>query len=229
MIVPAAVLFDLDDTLFDQRHWLDGAWDAVARRAVELCGGVAWGLADALRAVSADGGSAQGGIIDRAVASCGLEVAIAPLVDAFRTHEPDRLEPYPGVRAGLPRLAATMPIGIVTDGDCGIQQGKLAALGLGDCLSAVVLSDSLGRAHRKPDPAPFRAALDALGADPVEVVFVGDNPLKDVAGAAALGMTTIRVRTGEYGNLDGPVRPDVEVADAAAAIELLLSWRSGRA
>lgn len=229
MIVPSAVLFDLDDTLFDQRDWLDGAWAAVACRAVELCGHPATGLADVLRAVSADGGSAQGGIIDRAVAQCGLDVAIPPLVEAFRTHRPDRLEPYPGVRDGLARLAAIMPIGIVTDGDCGIQQGKLAALGLGDCLSAVILSDSLGRSRRKPDPAPFRAALDALGAEPARVVFVGDNPRKDVAGAAALGMTTIRVRTGEYGALEGPVLPDVEVADAAAAIDLLLSWRSVRA
>lgn len=229
MIVPSAVLFDLDDTLFDQRDWLDGAWAAVACRAVELCGHPATGLADVLRAVSADGGSAQGGIIDRAVAQCGLDLAIAPLVEAFRTHRPDRLEPYPGVRDGLARLAAIMPIGIVTDGDCGIQQGKLAALGLGDCLSAVILSDSLGRSRRKPDPAPFRAALDALGAEPAGVVFVGDNPRKDVAGAAALGMTTIRVRTGEYGALEGPVLPDVEVADAAAAIDLLLSWRSVRA
>ncbi len=228
MIVPSAVLFDLDDTLFDQRDWLDGAWEAVACRAAECCRADASGLAEVLRTVAADGGSAQGGIIDRAVAACRLDVAIPPLVEAFRSHRPDRLEPYPGVRDGLARLAAIMPIGIVTDGDCGIQQGKLTALDLGDCLSAVVLSDSLGRSRRKPDPAPFRAALDALGADPAEVVFVGDNPRKDVAGAAALGMTTIRVRTGEYRTLEGPVRADAEVADVAAAIELLLSWRSGR-
>ena len=44
----------------------------------------------------------------------------------------------------------------------------------------------------KPDPGIFRMALrKAGGPRPEEVVFVGDSAPHDVAGAAALGMTTV--------------------------------------
>jgi HAD superfamily hydrolase (TIGR01509 family) len=42
----------------------------------------------------------------------------------------------------------------------------------------------------KPDPSIFRAALDALGAEPQETLMVGDHPAAD-GGAAALGCPTL--------------------------------------
>jgi len=226
-----AVLFDLDDTLFPQSAWLDGAWDAVAAAAARLAGEVPAGLpgagadlaariAAALRRVAAHG-TAQGGIIDKALAEVGLDVPIAPLVDVFRSHRPDRLAPYPGVTGALARLARTVPLGLVTDGEPGIQRGKLAALGLGPFFRVTVFSDELGRQRRKPDPAPFLAALGVLGVPAGAVVFVGDNPAKDVAGAAALGMSTIRVRTGEYARAEGPVPAGHDVATVAGAFAVL--------
>ncbi len=192
-----AVLFDLDDTLFDQRQWLDGAWRAVATRAA------AWGLDPdallrALRDVAA-GGSDRGGIIDGALAQIGASATpVAPLLDAFHTYTPTRLEPYRGVPAALDQLRTRVPLGLVSDGEPGVQLAKLAALGLAPSFTTVVLSDEYGRAHRKPDPLPFRRALGALDVDANHAVFVGDRPAKDVAGPAALGMRAIRVRTGEW-------------------------------
>ncbi|HEX3055851.1 MAG TPA: HAD-IA family hydrolase, partial [Gaiellaceae bacterium] len=43
---------------------------------------------------------------------------------------------------------------------------------------------------RKPHPAIFERALDALGVEPSATLFVGDTLATDVAGAAALGMRT---------------------------------------
>jgi len=220
-VLPGAVLFDLDDTLFDQASWLAGAWQAVAAEAAARTGCDAAELAAVLGEIAA-GGTASGGIIDRALARLGIDVAVGPLVDAFRAHAPARLEPYPGVDEALARLAAQVPLGLVTDGDCAIQQAKLDALGIAGHFRAVVLSDRLGRAHRKPDSAPFRAALAALGVPAGLSVFVGDNPVKDIAGAAALGMFTIRVRTGEYATMADTTPPGADVADAVAAVELLL-------
>lgn len=42
----------------------------------------------------------------------------------------------------------------------------------------------------KPDPAAYRAVLDALGASPAATTFVDDRPA-NVAGAAALGMRAL--------------------------------------
>jgi putative hydrolase of the HAD superfamily len=122
------------------------------------------------------------------------------------------------VPAALAALRARCPIGLVTDGDPGIQRVKLAALALSDAFDVVVLSDELGRRYRKPHPAPFRAALSALGAAPSAVLFVGDRPDKDVAGAASAGMACIRVLTGEYAGAPDFVAPLARLPNVTAAI-----------
>ena len=55
-------------------------------------------------------------------------------------------------------------------------------------LDVAVFSSEVG--FRKPHPAIFQRALDALEVDPAETLFVGDTLAADIAGAAALGMHT---------------------------------------
>lgn len=199
-ITPApvtAVCFDLDDTLFPQSAWLAGAWHAVADRAARD-GIDPVALHRALVATAA-GGSDRGRIIDRALECIGAsDVDTAPLVDAFRTYRPRELEPYPGAEDALRRLTERVPLGLVSDGDPLIQATKLDVLGLSGLFTVIVWSDEWGRAHRKPDPAPFRRAVDLLGRPASEIVYVGDRPEKDVAGACAAGLRAVRVRTGEW-------------------------------
>lgn len=52
----------------------------------------------------------------------------------------------------------------------------------------VIFSSDAGLAVRKPHPAIYRAALAGLGADPAEVVFVGDRLREDVQGPMREGM-----------------------------------------
>jgi putative hydrolase of the HAD superfamily len=218
-----AVLFDLDDTLYDQRDWLAGAWVAVAAAATPF--GVATDpLWRALVEVAAEG-TDRGRIIDRALERAGATgVPIAPLLDAFRSHDPLHLPAYPGVPEALEGLRHRCRTGLVTDGDPRIQRSKLRALGLLDAFDFVVLSDELGRECRKPHPAPFRAALSALGTEPERAVYVGDRPDKDVAGAHAAGMRAIRVLSGEYAHVpDGLPRPVATVGDAVEAIAVVLA------
>lgn len=68
----------------------------------------------------------------------------------------------------------------------------LAAEGLLDRFDGWAFSDEVG--HYKPAPQPFEAALSSLGARPEEAMHVGDLRRTDVAGAAALGMRTVRYR-----------------------------------
>ncbi len=217
----AAVLFDLDDTLYDQRDWLAPAWAAVAAAAAPY--GVARvALERALTAVAAEG-SDRGRIIDRALARAGApgDVPIAPLLAAFRCSVPSSLSPYDGARAALRSLRTELPIGLVSDGDVTIQRAKLRCLALEDAFDVVVLSDELGRERRKPHPAPFRAALAALGVPAEHAVHIGDRPDKDVRGAAAVGMRAIRVRTGEYGAVPDDPAPWRSARDVGAAVSIV--------
>jgi putative hydrolase of the HAD superfamily len=43
----------------------------------------------------------------------------------------------------------------------------------------------------KPDPAPFRACLQRLGVDAASAVYVGDDWIHDICGAAAAGLKPI--------------------------------------
>jgi putative hydrolase of the HAD superfamily len=216
----AAVLFDLDDTLYDQRQFLDGAWRAVADRAA-LDGVDRDRFESALRDLATHG-SDRGHIIDLALTQIGAtSVAVPDLVAAFRSHAPEHLDPYPGVTDALNDLQERVPLGLISDGDPVIQRAKLAALGVAGCFTSVVLSDEHGRAHRKPDPLPFRRALTELGVDARDAVYVGDRPVKDVAGAVGVGMHAIRVHTGEWRADPDDPRAWAAVATVTDAVHLI--------
>jgi 2-haloalkanoic acid dehalogenase type II len=78
-------------------------------------------------------------------------------------------------------------LGIVTDGDSVNVDRLVKRFRLADYFDAIVTSESV-RAY-KPSPRIYKAALDALGADPLQSIFVSDTPL-DLRGAAAVGMRT---------------------------------------
>ena len=69
-------------------------------------------------------------------------------------------------------------------------QRDLEQMGLAERLDFAVFSSEVGK--RKPHPAIFERALDALEVAAVETVFVGDRLYEDVRGAGELGMTTVQ-------------------------------------
>jgi len=111
---------------------------------------------------------------------------------------------------------------IVTN--CSERLGALAAKRAGD-FDLVVTAERAGA--YKPDPRPYRLALDTLGLDPARVLFVAGSA-HDVGGASRVGMD---VYWANRGGVPAPsdatalvIRPDlrglpdlVGVADAASA------------
>ncbi len=81
------------------------------------------------------------------------------------------------------------------------------------------------RVFGKPAEAFFAAALDMLGARAAVTVMVGDDIRADVAGAQAVGMIGVLVRTGKFTatDLQQDISPDA-VLDSVA--ELPQWWRS---
>lgn len=148
------------------------------------------------------------------VRSLGVEGAAREMVaEAFlgAGREVD-LELAPGIGAALEALGERgIRIGIVCD--VGFSGGELlrellAGEGLLDHFSGWGFSDEVG--HYKPAPQIFEAALGMLGVGPGEAMHVGDLRRTDVAGAAALGMRTVRYR-GMNDEGDGDPGPEAEV------------------
>jgi phosphoglycolate/pyridoxal phosphate phosphatase family enzyme len=80
----------------------------------------------------------------------------------------------------------------------------------------------------KPEPAMFRAILEATGIPGTEAVVVGDNPDSDVAGAHRAGCAAILVLTGvadaaTAAGLSGERLPDAIAADTAEVRRILSS------
>lgn len=66
--------------------------------------------------------------------------------------------------------------------------------GLLKILDAVIIS---GEVHAsKPDPQIFKIALERLGTEAKETLFVGDDPERDIRGAASVGMQTCLFQNG---------------------------------
>jgi len=96
-----------------------------------------------------------------------------------------RFEPVPGVRAALGELRRRrLRLACVANWDVTLSV-TLARAGLACCFDTVVSSAEAGAS--KPDPRPFRLALERLGVEPARAVHCGDEPA-DAAGAAAAGL-----------------------------------------
>jgi putative hydrolase of the HAD superfamily len=94
-------------------------------------------------------------------------------------------------------------------------------------VDVIVTSDDFGRRFWKPDSLPFLTACRGLNVRPEKVIFVGDHPIRDIRGAAQLGMTTVRIY-----RPDGYFRqrphapgypPDREIADLTELRTWLIS------
>jgi putative hydrolase of the HAD superfamily len=108
-------------------------------------------------------------------------------------HFAERSQPREGFASFIDAVAqAGLLLGVVTNGPADKQRRKLEVLGLSGRLGVALISDAVGLA--KPDPRIFQRAAEALHVAPSDCVFVGDNPEKDVLGAAAVGMRAIWFR-----------------------------------
>jgi putative hydrolase of the HAD superfamily len=94
-----------------------------------------------------------------------------------------------GTHDALMRLRrAGVRLGVVSNSDGRVAEA-LEAAGLGQYFDVVV--DSALAGVEKPDPAIFRAALDALDVPAAEALYVGDLYEVDVVGAHAAGISAV--------------------------------------
>lgn len=102
------------------------------------------------------------------------------------------MQPLPGLYDFLDNMTARkIPVVVVTDLTTQLQFKKIVALDLESRINGVVTSEMAG--VEKPHPAIFTLGLRKLGFKPMEVVMIGDDLKKDIAGASAIGIHTIHI------------------------------------
>lgn len=173
--MPKAVLFDLLTALLDS--WT--LWDSVAGSAPA---GRRW-RAEYLKLTYGCGAYRPYEILVREAAEAtGLSATHGVALSA-RWEE---LMPWDDAAGFLAPLAGKVPLGVVTN--CSDVMGRRAAARVGIPFDIIVTSERAG--FYKPDPAPYRLALQELGLPASEVLFVAGSGF-DLIGTAAVGMRTL--------------------------------------
>jgi putative hydrolase of the HAD superfamily len=101
-------------------------------------------------------------------------------------------------RPGLRALAdAGVPLGVVSNSDGTVERQlldtELCQVGKGAGVPVAIVVDSHVVGVTKPDPAIFHLALDAMGVDAAECLYVGDTVTYDVTGARAAGLRPVHL------------------------------------
>ncbi len=210
------VLFDLDNTLFDRDRTFLGWARWFVRERLGIAEGEELGRAvDLLVELDANGYGPKD-VLFRAVKRRYPSLAddVHALTKAFYEQHLDYLsldEDTAHLLDALDRRG--VPWGIVTNGSSN-QMLKIRKLGFEARTGCVFVSEVVG--IRKPSPEIFLRAAGCLGLDPPRVLFVGDNPEADIAGATGVGMRTAWLRRGrEWPEHLGGVLPDYTIDSLA--------------
>ena len=215
-----AVIFDLDNTLYDFmsaknqaiRAAIDAMIDAGLRMTHEEAYRRIFGIYDLKgieyqKVFNAFLQEVTGRVDDRMLAAA---------VVAYRRSRDGTLVLYPHALSTLNTLLKEgYGLAVLSDAPRFEAWIRLCMLRLHHVFNVVLTFDDTG--HRKPRPEPFRLALERLGVAASEAVMVGDWPARDIAGAAELGIHTVYARYGD--TYQTPDRPPEERPEADFVID----------
>lgn len=178
------VVFDLDDTLLDQKSWmvskLELTW--LAEKAILPERSVF--LSAALQIIEE---GSRSNLFDILCSELTLSnITRLRLIETYRKAQPKDNALYSDVLTALYQLRRLgYRIGILTDNPPVSQRQKLDTCGLIPLVHAAVLTGELGT--RKPDSYVFHQCASLLGLLPAQLVMVGDNLFRDIKGALDAG------------------------------------------
>jgi len=201
--VVRAVLFDLDDTLFDHRicaqtalselHAAHPEFQAAAFPDFErLHAGFLEELHKRVMTGELPLEYARQERFRRLFAAFGAapdEEAVVRAAETYRDGYRRIRRPIAGAAALLAELKARSRVGIVSNNLLEEQQDKLRHCRLDTFIDVLVVSEEAGVS--KPDPRIFEIALERLQCRAAEAVMIGDSWTADIIGAVAAGIRPI--------------------------------------
>lgn len=221
-----AVAFDLDDTLWDvgpvilraeQRlhAWLREHCPRIAERvSIEEMRAAREQLARSEPHNAHDFTYLRITALAMHARECGYAADVAEHAFQVFFAARNELQPFPDVQPALERLRAGYPLASLSNGNA-----DLALIGLAPLFSVSLNARQVGAA--KPHPGCFQRLARDLRLEAASILYVGDDPLLDVAAARAAGMRTAWMNRRLAPWPPGLEPADVEVADCAQLAELL--------
>jgi putative hydrolase of the HAD superfamily len=226
-----AVLFDIDDTLFDSTTLAKMARMNAVKAMIESglpIRNVSEGYALLVRIVDKYGPNYDQHF-DRLLETlhCKRDARIvAAGVVAYHDTKLAYIRPDPGV---MPTLMALRDkgckLGVISNGISVKQWEKIIRMGLQHCFHSVIISEDIG--CEKPDRKIFVTALEELKVEAREAMYVGDQPEIDAKGANEAGLVSVLLvkRRHKEPMSDIPARPHLIVREISELLGLVKTDR----
>ncbi|UZP04139.1 HAD family hydrolase [Clostridium botulinum] len=185
-----AVIFDLDDTLYNERDFVIESFKEVCRYLSakhnlnydEL-------LYKTIEILEQQG---RGEIFNVLCELYSLDENIDTLVDIYRDAKPS-IKLYDDGEYILNMLSDKYKLGLITDGMAKVQWNKIDALDIKKCFQKIIVTDDYGREFWKPYKFAYDEMLQSFKCCANEAIYIGDNPNKDFIGAREVGLNTVRI------------------------------------
>ncbi|MDE2236288.1 MAG: HAD-IA family hydrolase [Elusimicrobia bacterium] len=225
-----AVIFDIDNTLTDFMKMKRAAVDSAVEGMIDAGLKVEkTAMVEKIFDLYWNEGVEDQKIFDKVLAKefGGIDYKVlAAAIIGYRRAKAGTMALYPHVGLTLAELMK-MGIRIVVVSDAPRLEVwlRIVSLGLQHSFDRVITSEDTG--FKKPNPAPFRKALEALGTKPRETLMVGDWAERDMAGARALGIRTAWAKYGDTFDTK-EAGAEFELDDISQLVGIIRSENAGK-
>jgi putative hydrolase of the HAD superfamily len=188
------VVFDLDDTLYDEVDYCRSGFSASACFLAEMIEDISpekifstfWEQFCTGNQTRTFNGSLEMLGIDY------NDELIEELVRVYREHKPVITLPRDSLRV-LKKLKRKYTLALLTDGFLPAQKLKVQALKIEKFFTSIVYTEELGREFWKPSPAGFEKIVDNLKIQAENAAYIADNEQKDFIAPNNMGFLTIQL------------------------------------
>jgi putative hydrolase of the HAD superfamily len=193
------LIFDLDDTLYPEITFVQSGFREVANQCSEIFGldkeECFHEMMDTLKS------NGRGAVFDTLLRNRKIfsKKNVWKLMQFYRQHTPNISIPVE-VKKFLKDNTFT-PMYIVTDGHKCVQKNKIDALKIEKYFKKIFITHRFGLHHSKPSTYCFKLIKEFEQSEWEDMVYIGDNPVKDFINLNKLGMQTIRILSGNHANL----------------------------
>lgn len=191
------LVFDLDDTLYDEKKFVFSGFTEVANWISMMSNTSSVEIFDYMVNNLAVNG--RGAVFNSALEKYfqNTKKNIRKCVSIYRLHKP-KIKLDADVVNLLLELRNSHKLYIVTDGNKIVQNNKINSLDVGKYIEKAFITHRYGLKASKPSLKCFEVIKNLEKVNWSDIVYIGDNPNKDFVNLNKVNAITIRVLQGDY-------------------------------
>lgn len=194
------IVFDLDDTLFDEIEYVKSGFQEVSNyfsNKFKLNQNLLYNFM--FQDMEKNG---RGKIFDNMLENFKIysRKNIQKAILIYRTHKPNIVLAEESIEILNYYNGKKIPLYIITDGNKIVQNNKIEALKVRKYIKKDFITHRYGVKHSKPSTYCFEKIAKLENVDYKDIVYIGDNPNKDFVNIKKMFFRTIRIKKGMFSN-----------------------------